>query len=81
MSVHPPFLLLQVKNLLKISRNKVTEISSVEGFWESLHMEGISGNSAKLISHSSGKSQTTAYELVSGLAGVIKDKLIFFKHL
>ena len=34
------------------SRSKVTEISGVEGFRESLQMEEILSNAAKLISHS-----------------------------
>ena len=33
------------------SRNRVTVISGVEGFRQSLQMEGISSNAAKLISH------------------------------
>ena len=33
------------------TRNKVTEISGVEGFRESLQIEGIAGNASKLISH------------------------------
>ena len=37
---------------LPSSRNNVTEISGVVDFWESLQMEGISRNAAKLISNS-----------------------------
>ena len=48
------------------SRNRVTEISSVEGFRESLQMEGISSNPAKLISYSGRKSLTTNYESAWG---------------
>ena len=70
MSVQPPFLLSQIINLLKkstwekssSSRNKVFKIRSVEGFQESLQMEGISSNTVKFISHSRGKSSTTNYE-------------------
>ena len=47
-------------------RNRVTEISGVEGFRESLLMEGISSNAAKLISHSRRKSSTTNYESTWG---------------
>ena len=46
------------------SRNRVTEISGVEGFQQSLQKEGISSNAAKLISHSRRKSSTTNYESV-----------------
>ena len=48
------------------SRNRVTEISGVEGFRQSLQMEGISSNAAKLISHSKRKSLTTNYESIWG---------------
>ena len=48
------------------SRNRVTEISGVEGFRQSLQKEGISSNAAKLISHSRRKSSTTNYESVWG---------------
>ena len=41
------------------SRNRVTEISGVEGFWQSLQMEGVSSSTAKRISHSRRKSSTT----------------------
>ena len=44
------------------ARNKVTEVSSVEGLQESLQMGGISSNTAKLISHSRIKNSTTNYE-------------------
>ena len=47
-------------------RNRVTEISGVEGFRQSLQKEGISSNAAKLISHSRRKSSTTNYESVWG---------------
>ena len=55
------------------SRNKVTGIRDVEGFQQSLQMEGYSSNAAKLISYSRRKSSRTNYK--SGLAGVMKDKL------
>ena len=45
------------------SRNKVTEISGVAGFQESLQMEGISRNAVKLISYSTRNSSATNYEL------------------
>ena len=48
------------------SRNRVAKISSMEGFQESLQMEGISSNAAKLISHSRRKSSTTNYESAWG---------------
>ena len=48
------------------SRNRVTEISSVEDFRESFQMEGISSNAAKLISHSKRKSSTINYESAWG---------------
>ena len=41
------------------SRNRVTEISGVEGFQQSLQMQEILSNAAKLISHSRRKSSTT----------------------
>ena len=44
-------------------RNRVTEISGVEGFRQSLQKEGISSNAAKLISHSRRKSSAANYEL------------------
>ena len=43
-------------------RKRVTEISGVKGFRESLQMDGILSNAAKLISHSRRKSSTTNYE-------------------
>ena len=48
------------------SRNRVTEISSAEGSWKSLQMEGISSNAGKHISHSMRKSSTTNYESAWG---------------
>ena len=48
------------------SRNKITEISGVEGSWESLQMERISSNAAKLIPHSRRKSSATKYESAWG---------------
>ena len=48
------------------SRNRVSEISGVEGFLEILRMKGISSNAAKLISHSRRKSSTTNYESAWG---------------
>ena len=44
------------------SRNKVTGIRGVEGFQQSLQMEGYSSNAAKLISHSRRKSSRTNYK-------------------
>ena len=49
---------------LPSSRNKVTEISGVVDFWESLQMEGISSNAAKLISNS--RTKSSSYKLASG---------------
>ena len=47
-------------------RNRVTQISSVEGFRQSLQIQEISSNAAKLVSHSRRKSSTTNYELAWG---------------
>ena len=65
------------------SRNRVTGINSVEGFRKSFQMESISSNPVKYISHSTRKSSTTNSELagISELVGVMKDKLILFKHI
>ena len=70
MSIQPPFLLPSDKKFVNTStgqkssscRNRVSEISSVKGFRESLQMEGISSNAAKLISCSRIKSSTTNFE-------------------
>ena len=48
------------------SKNRVFEISGVEGFRQSLLAEGISSNSSKLISHSRRKNSTTNYESARG---------------
>ena len=55
----------------------------MEGFRKSLQMEGISSNAAKPISHSTKEAQQLIMNRpgVSGLAFVVKDKLIIFKHL
>ena len=74
MSIQPSSLLPQVKKCVdkstreKVSpsRNKITEISGVEGSWESLQMERISSNAAKLILHSRRKSSATKYESAWG---------------
>ena len=47
-------------------RNRITKISGVESFRESLQMEAFSTNAAKLISHSIRKSSTTNYESALG---------------
>ena len=47
-------------------RNRVTQISSVEGFRQSLQIQEISSNAAKLVSHSRTKSSTTNYESAWG---------------
>ena len=69
MSVQPPFLVSDMKFVNKSTgeksssgRNRVTEISSMEGSWKSLLMEAISSNAAKLTSHSIRKSSTTNHK-------------------
>ena len=55
----------------------------MEDFQESLQMEGISSNAVNLSHIYREKAQQiiTNRPGVSGLAGVMKDKLILFKHL
>ena len=48
------------------NRNRVTEINGVKGFRQSLQMEGISSNTAKLIAHLRRTSSTTNYESARG---------------
>ena len=48
------------------SRNRITEISGLEGSQKSLQMEGISSNAAKLISYSRRESSATNYESAWG---------------